>query len=302
MINSQVKTLYDKLKLRYSDSSSDSQGKQILRRIERSLNMLYPYEFIHDSKGVPNYNLKSIVLDIYSYELNVVRKYKRAEHLRDKISNFRQNHMWIRDDEEKCYKAVNPETGDVFVGYTFEEQDFVKRWIPEGEAIKDKSRFLFNECYRICNSEVARRKRLRKRVESIMASGNTYFITLTFSNDTLNSTKPEIRRIYVARFLSTISDNYVGNIDFGKLNGREHYHAVLSSDKLNDMKYTYDNRYGWICKEASQFDEWSKRGFYSIKSCGTSDTDKKKLASYTGKLVNHAIKETTKRNALIYSR
>lgn len=289
MQNEKIKLLYDKLKLKYS-TSKDNKNLQILWRIEHSLNLLYPYEFIHDTKGVPNYNLKSIVLDTYAHDLNVVRKYKRAEFLHNKYMSFY--------DREKC-------NDNVIVAYgmmTQDELDFFRHWVPIGEALKQRSRFLFNECYRIVNAEVARRKRLRQRVQRIMDSGQTYFVTLTFSDDTLNSTEALTRRRYVTRFLNTVASDYVGNVDFGKLKGREHYHAVISSDKLGDIKYSYSKRYGWICIDTPVFDEWSKLGFYSIKSCGTSETDKHKLAGYTAKLVNHAVKETTKRNALIYSR
>lgn len=302
MQNEKIKALYDKLRLKYS-AEKDTKNLRVLWRIEHSLHMLYPYEMIEDTKGKPNYNLKSIVFDTYASDLDIVRKYKRAEFIQSKISAFKlQYDLWVRVDDEKCYKAFDSVTGEIVAGYTFAEEEFVKRWIPQGEALKAQNRFLFNECYRIANSEHARRKRLKQRIERIMDSGQCYFVTLTFNDDTLTSTDAKTRRTYVARFLKSVATDYVGNIDFGKLRGREHYHAVISSDKLADAVYTYDKRYGYMSISAPAFSEWSRLGFYSIKTCGTSETDKKKLASYTAKLVNHAIKETTRRNALLYSR
>lgn len=289
MQNEKIKLLYDKLKLKYS-TAKDIKNQKILWKIEHSLNLMYPYEFIHDTKGIPNYNIKSIVLDTYSNDLNIIRKYKRAEYLRDKYmaqSSLRE----LPDAYTKNLELLGQK-----------EKEYFDKWLNEGELVKSKSIFLFNECYKIVNAEVARRKRLRQRVERIMSTGQTYFITLTFAEDTLKNTDAQTRRRYVTRFLKTVATDYVGNIDFGKLKGREHYHAVISSDKLNDIKYVYTKRYGYMCIETPVFDEWSKLGYYSIKSCGTSETDKKKLAAYTAKLVNHAVKETTKRNALIYSR
>lgn len=299
MQNEKIKLLYDRLRLKYA---GDHDHLAALWRLERSLNLLYPYEFINDTKGKPNYNLKSIVFDVYAWDLDIIRKYKRAEFLQDKISAFKLNYDWVRFDDEKCYKAFDSVTNEIVVGFTFIEEEFVKRWIPQGEAIKERNRLLFNECYRIANADHARRKRLRQRITRITESGKCYFVTLTFNDAVLTSTDAKTRCTYVARLLKSVASDYVGNIDFGKLHGREHYHAVISSDKLDDAVYTYDKKYGYMCISAPAFSEWSRLGFYSIKTCGTADTDKKRLASYTAKLVNHAVKETTRRSVLIYSR
>lgn len=284
---SEAKVLFAKLKLK----CVTNKRYDVLHKIMSSLNMVYPYQFFYDEKGVPNYAIKSTILEQYSTDLEIVRKYKRAEYLQEKYQS--QN---VFRDMPSVYV---PE------GYEFMPQseiDFFCKYIAEGENVKLKSIYLFNECYKMVSADVQRKKRLRQRVERIMEKGSTYFLTLTFNDDTLSKTDVKTRRTYVARFLKTVSDDYVGNVDFGKLNGREHYHAVIHSDKLDDIQYIYTNRYGWICSECEQFKEWSKLGFYSIKSCGKDEKDKQKLAWYVSKLTNHAVKETTKRNALIYSR
>ena len=159
-----------------------------------------------------------------------------------------------------------------------------------------------DECDLILNADKERRKRLRKRINSMFMQGRCYFVTLTFNDDVLSKTSPKDRRVKVTRFLKIISQQYVGNVDFGKTTEREHYHAIILSDKLDDIQYHYFNKYGWVCDECEQFAQWSNNGFYTIKSCNKDENDIKKLASYVTKLTNHAIKETTKRNALIYSR
>lgn len=281
------KVLFAKLKLK----CVTNKRYDVLHKIMRSLNMVYPYQFFMDEKGVPNYAIKSTILEQYSSDLEIVRKYKRAEYLQERY----QSEKVLRELPE-AYKCNNLEL------MNDKEVEFMRKYIAEGEKIKLKSIYLFNECYKMVSADVQRKKRLRQRVERIMTKGSTYFLTLTFNDDTLSKTDAKTRRTYVARFLKSVSDDYVGNVDFGKLNGREHYHAVIHSDVLDDIQYQYTNRYGWICSDCEQFKEWAKLGYYSIKSCGKDEKDKQKLAWYVSKLTNHAVKETTKRNALIYSR
>ena len=78
---------------------------------------------------------------------------------------------------------------------------------------------------------------------------------------------------------------YVANIDYGSKNKREHYHALINCDKVD-------------------FKSWRKYGNINAKRVRNKDieSDKTKLSKYIAKLSNHAIKETTKRSCLIYSR
>jgi hypothetical protein len=78
---------------------------------------------------------------------------------------------------------------------------------------------------------------------------------------------------------------YVANIDYGAKNKREHYHALINCDKID-------------------FSNWRKYGNINAERVKNKDieSDKIKLSKYIAKLSNHAIKETTKRSCLIYSR
>lgn len=128
-------------------------------------------------------------------------------------------------------------------------------------------------------------RRVRRKILSIMVSGSCSFLTLTFTDDVLNSTTEETRRRYVSRFLKSITNNYVGNIDWGKENGREHYHAVISGIDIN-------------------MSSWDKYGFSDCRTIGrkNDDTTSSKISKYLYKLSNHATKESTKRKKIIYSR
>lgn len=138
------------------------------------------------------------------------------------------------------------------------------------------------ESIRINNARYHRLKRLRDRVESII-SYESYFLTLTFNNNCLQRTSAKTRREYVTRYLKSLSTNYVANIDFGKKKGREHYHAIVQ------------------CKNVDK-SSWVKYGFIDVKSTyfDVSSNSVDKLSNYINKLTHHAIKETTRRNTLIY--
>lgn len=143
----------------------------------------------------------------------------------------------------------------------------------------------FRECFKINTASYKRTKRLKERIESMLLNGACLFLTLTFNDDTLNNTTLKERRVAVSRYLKSFNCPYVANIDYGAKNHREHYHAIINIDKVN---YALWNKYGAINGEKIRNKD--------IKS------DKTKLAKYICKLTNHAIKETTQRSSLIYSR
>jgi hypothetical protein len=124
--------------------------------------------------------------------------------------------------------------------------------------------------------------RLKERIREAVESGSAYFITITFAPETLNNTNEQTRRRYVSRWLKSLTPFYVANIDYGKNTGREHYHAVITSDKRPPKTWSY--------------------GFIDIKKVATSETDTKRVSKYISKLTNHAIKHTTKSKRIIYSR
>ena len=142
-----------------------------------------------------------------------------------------------------------------------------------------------NEVEKICNASIQRTKRLRKRIETILLNGDCLFLTLTFKDDVLNSTSDKQRRKAVATYLKLFNCMYVANIDFGAKNHREHYHAVIGCSSIDLSK-------------------WRKYGNVNVQRVRNNsiELNKKRLSKYICKLSNHAIKETTQRSCLIYSR
>lgn len=141
------------------------------------------------------------------------------------------------------------------------------------------------ECEKINHAYYERIKRLKNRVASILLNGACCFITLTFNDETLASTTEKQRRVAVSRYLKQYRCKYVANVDYGSKNKREHYHALINCEKVD-------------------FKSWRKFGNINAKRVRNKDieSDKSKLSKYIAKLSNHAIKETTKRSCLIYSR
>lgn len=141
----------------------------------------------------------------------------------------------------------------------------------------------FIEASKINQSHYQRSSRLRKRIQKYLTMGNCVFLTLTFTDETLSKTSQETRKRYVTRYLKSQSEHYIANIDFGAENGREHYHAV-------------------VCADSIDYQSWHHLGAVKGERIRTSSLSSVRLGKYISKLTNHAIKETTKRNAIIYSR
>lgn len=152
------------------------------------------------------------------------------------------------------------------------------------QLIKEFGHFEWRLAETINHSKYKRVGRIKKRVKNIVLSGNAIFVTLTFTDSVLKATSDETRKKYIKRYLKENSLIYVANKDFGATNGREHYHAIVSSPtKLN-------------------LSHWNQYGAINVKRIRSSEKDLTKVSKYVAKLTNHAIKETALNQRLIYSR
>jgi len=150
------------------------------------------------------------------------------------------------------------------------------------------------EARKINKASYGRVKRLKERITDMLSSGHCIFCTFNFNDAVLNDTSADTRRQYVRRYLSSFNCKYVANIDFGsdkeytdrkgnkrKGTSREHYHALVCIDRL-PMNWSY--------------------GYQFLEHVRVKSSSDIKLSKYISKLTNHAIKETTKRSCVIYSR
>lgn len=145
--------------------------------------------------------------------------------------------------------------------------------------------------FRVWRSNKERKERIKKRIFSLIETQNAWFLTLTFSPAFLErETSEETRRRYIRRFLKEQCIGYIANVDYGKTNDREHYHAVVvpRGSKVDFKPYCafFDN---------SRID---------AEKIALVNTEKSRdcLARYINKLTNHALKDSGHSQRLIYSR
>ena len=131
---------------------------------------------------------------------------------------------------------------------------------------------------KVINARKQKAKRVRKRIEEIM-KGDCLFLTFTFRPETLQTTTFEYRKRYIRDWLLNLHCLYVGNLDYGKKNGREHYHAVVGISSVDFGSYSLGTLKGLKIKSGSS----------SIA-----------LSRYIVKLTSHCLKNTAR--TIIYSR
>jgi hypothetical protein len=164
----------------------------------------------------------------------------------------------------------------------------------------------YEEAEKINLARYKRVIRLRERIKKILTTSDTViFLTLTFTDDTLNRTSADTRRQYVRKYLGKFNVDFVANIDYGKQNGREHYHAVVGG-KI-DLKPWTDKMGGTNVRLVKAPEYTQKRVPKRYQNLPQEEIqkrmaidDEKALSKYVAKLTNHAIKETTKRSCCIY--
>lgn len=141
----------------------------------------------------------------------------------------------------------------------------------------------FEDCLKIIHADNRRYNRLFARIKWIMDLGTCIFFTLTFTDEVLSSTTEKQRRRYVQMFCKRNSNMYIANIDFGKQKGREHYHGIM------------------LCSDPSIVEKW-EYGYSNAKIVHDNKEDTDRLSRYILKIANHFVKESVKRNYVIYSR
>lgn len=210
-------------------------------------------------KKRPNYELKAKVLNNgmveaqKKYSLTMFKKYQEAIALYEN-GEIIENWKPLNDNQLQVYRMM--------------AQEFPEEW---------------KEAYRVNDASYHRTKRLKEKIKRMITSGSCIFLTLTFTNQVLDSTSQDTRKRYIKRALKTMSDTYIANIDYGKKKEREHYHAIVLSAKVSQDQWKYGN----LDYERVRVEQ---------------EDSPVKIAKYINKLTNHAIKETVKQNRLIYSR
>ena len=134
-------------------------------------------------------------------------------------------------------------------------------------------------------AEIKRKYRLKKAIQTILKENlkHSFFLTLTFNNKFYETTTKEKRFKFIKEFLNNQTDKYILNCDYGKENGREHYHALAVAND-NYINFTlYNAKIGVIYIKPMYL--------YKYQS----------IESKTNYLLKHAIKDTSDKQ-IIYSR
>lgn len=141
--------------------------------------------------------------------------------------------------------------------------------------------------FRLYKSNERRKQRIKERITRMFETKRALFLTLTFSDKMFGrKATSETRRTYIRRFLKEQCSDYLANIDFGSVNHREHYHAVVVPKTSIDFARYRDIFDSNINAQHIRFDD------VSIKLVG----------KYINKLTNHALKENGYYKRLIFSR
>ena len=153
---------------------------------------------------------------------------------------------------------------------------------------------LLKEVEKVSKATHNRNTRLYSRIRAMLTMFPCLFLTLTFTDATLEKCSKDTLRKYVSLYLKSQSKYYVSNIDYGKENGRIHFHAVIVGDSID---FTPWRKFGQINAEKIRVSIDKNK---NVSDC-VLDDNSLRLGRYISKLTNHAIKETAERNQIIYS-
>lgn len=157
----------------------------------------------------------------------------------------------------------------------------------------------WKECSRVHNACLQRKKILKNRI-NLMMSYKVYFITLTFTDEVLNSTNKESRRKYVLRLFKSLGCvHYIACREYGSRTSREHYHAIIAMD--NELTgYWKKLKYRTVLKD-SEIEKIWEYGLVDVVQID-SEIGNQKVSRYLAKTSGYISKDTNKSEHLIYSR
>lgn len=211
-----------------------------------------------------------------------------------KLDKLRQEYDFILDGYMTFGKIDNIDIKELV---ELEEKiDKTKDFIElASKELNQYSKEEIEEASKVNYASYKRTNRLQKKALEIIQSQRAIFLTLTFNNQVFDNMSKETRKKNITRFLKKTCSSYIANIDYGAKNEREHYHALVVSrdEKIDNKDYAkifYNSNIDFekvVVSEAKNSDI---------------EATSKKISKYVNKLTNHAIKETTQQNRIIYSK
>lgn len=121
-------------------------------------------------------------------------------------------------------------------------------------------------------------------------------LTLTFNDDALSTLNKETRFRYVKEWLNRNVTDYIGCIDYGKMNGREHYHFIVNVPLsfLEVQHISKRGRVNYRIRDAP----WA----YGFMSLYDVYEDLRRTASYAFKSSSYAFKSSSSADRVFHKR
>lgn len=138
----------------------------------------------------------------------------------------------------------------------------------------------------------AKRKRYRSQLRKMLYKfSDLYLVSLTFTDDVLSSTDEKTRLKYVQRWSKEYTLDYFGCVDYGKKNGREHYHLIVALD----TPFTVEKYRNKTFLRFLGLDMW-EYGFSSCRSIKNDVRNAEKSLDYAFKSALYSFKSSERDN------
>lgn len=142
-----------------------------------------------------------------------------------------------------------------------------------------------------CENELQKikdkRKRIKKYIRGMYATyTDLYLLTLTFEDNVLEKNSSDSLKQMVCRYCNSLCLDYYACADYGKKNGRLHFHVICALDVPLRSKIINGYTFYDIVNSS---DIWLK-GFYSIRKIKKDITDTYKSLNYAFKSASYSFK------------
>ena len=153
-----------------------------------------------------------------------------------------------------------------------------------------------NDAMRVAQQKIdavkATRKRTRRYVRGMVQSfSDLYFVTLTFSPETYDGTSRATRDRYVKEWCRINCADYLGCLDVGKVNGREHYHLVVALKRPPEPYQVKGRTFYRFTHDNNACNAW-EYGYSTIKKLDRDPQSMDKTLEYAMKATAYAFKST----------
>lgn len=165
--------------------------------------------------------------------------------------------------------------------YNQERKCSFTKMLLTGEVFEENQEF-----ERILKARYNKCSRIKKRMVYLFYRYKyIYFVTFTFDDSLINKSE-RTKRDTIKKSLNQYDFKYILNKDFGKNTEREHYHCLIATNQDINIYNVLHEKYP--C-------------FIWVGSVHKDLNNLKRLEKYLNKLTNHALKDTTIRERVVYN-